>query len=67
MSLIGFHRLLIAIAIIFCGGFGIWEFDRALSGGGAAAFVIGGIFLLFALGLGLYLRRLARFLGYDGT
>lgn len=68
MSLISFHRLLITTAILFCGGFAFWEFDDALTGGGGAqAFVIGTIFVLLAGGLGVYLKNLKHFLGYDRT
>jgi len=67
MSLISFHRLLIATAIMFCAGFAFWEFDDALNGGGTQAFVIGTIFVLLTGGLGVYLKNLERFLGYDRT
>ena len=65
MSLVSFHRGLIATAIVFCGGFAMWEFKDAMNGGGAPAFVIGAVFVLLTLGLGVYLKRLAHFLGYD--
>jgi hypothetical protein len=65
MSLIDFHRFLIVTAIVFCLGFALWEFSAARSGGGFAAVVLGSVFTLLGLGLVVYLRRLARFLGYD--
>lgn len=65
MSLVGFHRFLIVTAIVFCVGFGLWEFDSAASGGGAGAMVLGSVFTLLGIGLGVYLNRLARFLGYE--
>ncbi len=67
MSLISFHRFLISCAIVFCAGFALWEFDDAVGGGGTSAFVVGAVFVLLAIGLAVYLRRLARFLGYDRT
>jgi hypothetical protein len=66
MSLISFHRFLIGIAILFCGGYAMWEFDAATSGGGGSAFVLGTVFMLLALGLAVYLKNLRRFLGYEG-
>jgi len=65
MSLIGFHRFLIVTAIVFCLGFGVWEFSSVESGGGLRAVALGSIFTLLGIGLGAYLRRLARFLGYE--
>jgi hypothetical protein len=62
MSLIPFHRFLIAAAIIFCGGFAVWAFlaflddSRLLNLGLAIAFGAA------AVGLGYYLKNLARFL-----
>ena len=64
MSLISFHRFLIVTAIVFCFGFALWEFSGAGSGGFAAA-LLGSVFTLLGLGLTVYLRRLARFLGYE--
>lgn len=65
MSLIGFHRFLIVIAIAFCLGFGVWEFNSVTSGGGPGAVALGSIFTLLGIGLGVYLGRLARVLGYE--
>lgn len=65
MSLVDFHRFLIVTAIVFCFGYGAWEFSAARSGGGFGAVVLGLVFTLLGLGLVVYLRRLARFLGYD--
>lgn len=65
MSLISFHRFLIVTAIAFCFGFAFWEFDAAIGGDGGVAFGVGTIFILLGLGLGVYLRHLGRFLGYD--
>lgn len=65
MSLISFHRFLIATAIVFCIGFGVWEFNAVGGEGGALAFVLGVVFTLLGIGMAVYLRHLARFLGYD--
>jgi hypothetical protein len=65
MSLIGFHRFLIATAIVFCLGFGLWEFNAVGREGGAVAFVLGTVFTLLGIGMAVYLRHLARFLGYE--
>lgn len=65
MSLVAFHRFLIVTAIVFCLGFALWEFRSVGSGGGTGAVVLGSIFTLLGIGLGVYLGRLARFLGYE--
>jgi len=65
MSLIDFHRFLIVTAIVFCFGFALWEFLAPASGGGIGAVLVGSVFILLGSGLVAYLRRLARFLGYD--
>ncbi len=64
MSLISFHRFLIVTSIVFCLGFAFWEFNAAIEGGGRSAFILGTVFVVFGLGLGVYLRYLGRFLGY---
>ena len=65
MSLISFHRFLIVTAIVFCFGFALWEFIAPASGRGIGAVLLGSVFTLLGLGLVVYLRRLARFLGYE--
>ena len=65
MSLIDFHRFLIATAIVFCFGYAFWEFNAAASGGGVGAVLLGSVFTVLGVGLVVYLRRLARFLGYE--
>lgn len=64
MSLIHVHRFLIAIGTIFCLAFGIWEFDAAISGGGGSAFILGTVFVLFGILLGVYLKNMDRVLGH---
>ena len=65
MSLIAFHRFLIAAAILFCLGFGLWELLKARDGGGVGALALALIFTLLGIGLIVYLVHLGRFLGYD--
>lgn len=64
-SLIHFHRVLIAFAIFFCLGYAGWEITSFWVRGGAGRLAIGILFVVFAVLLGLYLRRLTTFLGYD--
>ena len=65
MSLIGFHRFLIATAILFCFGYGVWELLALRDGGGGQALALGVVFVLLGIGLTVYLVHLGRFLGYD--
>lgn len=62
MSLIGFHRFLIATAILFCGGFAAWEFRAFTDGGSIWALVLGIGFAVAATGLAYYLVNLMSFL-----
>lgn len=65
MSLIHFHRFLIACGILFCAGFGLWQFF-AFPGEGTAWSVLFGIcFFGLAAGLTYYLVNLRRFLDYE--
>ncbi len=65
MSLIGFHRVLIAAAILFCGGYGTYELLAFTRGGGNGSLVISGVFFDFTAGLTYYLWHLRRFLGVE--
>lgn len=65
MSLLQFHRFLIATGILFCAGYAVRELVRARGGGGPAALALGVLFAVLAVGLLVYLVRLRRFLGYD--
>ena len=65
MSLVSFHRFLIATAIVFCLGYGAWELNGVADGAGSSAFIQGTVFIVLGLALGVYLRHLGRFLGYD--
>jgi hypothetical protein len=67
VSLVPFHRVLIASAIVFCAGFSAWELIAYYRAGGTGALVSG---LFFALAAGLlivYLWHLRRFLGLPKT
>ncbi|HZD03707.1 MAG TPA: hypothetical protein VE173_02280 [Longimicrobiales bacterium] len=65
MSLIGFHRVLIGSAIIFCFGYAAWEIVRFWVVRGMGSLVIGVVFLGLGVLLSVYLKRLARFLGQE--
>jgi hypothetical protein len=62
MSLIGFHRVLIASAIVFCAGFGAWQLAAYTRGGGTADLLLGIAFGVAAAALTLYLLFLRRVL-----
>lgn len=62
MSLIGFHKVLIATGIVFCAVFGGWQLLRFLRDGGTASLIAGMASALAAAGLGTYLALLERFL-----
>ena len=62
-SLIPFHRVLIATAIVFCAGLAWWMFS--MRDDGSAPFgVLGVIFAILAVVLAIYLWNLRRVLGY---
>ena len=65
MSLISFHRFLIATAILFCFGFAIWELMTWRVGGESGALMLGGTFIALGGVLTYYLVRLRHFLGLD--
>lgn len=62
MSLIGFHRVLIASAIAFCAGFGAWQLAAFMRGGQAADLLLGIAFGIAAGALTIYLLFLRRVL-----
>jgi hypothetical protein len=62
MSLVSFHRLLIAVAIVFCLGFAGWETRAYLGGGGLRALTSAAVFFVLGLALVVYLARLNRIL-----
>lgn len=61
--MIGFHRLLITTAILFCGGFAAWSLVMFKASGGAVSLVLGVSFAVAAAALSYYLAHLKRFLG----
>jgi hypothetical protein len=63
MSLISFHRFLIAAAILFCLGFATWELMTWWVGRTPGALALGLVFVVLGAGLAFYLSRLSRFLG----
>lgn len=62
MSLIPFHRFLIAAAIVFCAGFAVWELFAFMEGGGLLDLALAVAFGAAAAAFGYYLRHLSRFL-----
>ena len=65
MSLIAFHRFLIAAGIVFCFGFAGWEVNAFLTDGAAASILLALVFTMLGVVLSIYLWRLKRILGYD--
>jgi hypothetical protein len=64
MSLINFHRGLIAAAILFCFGYGIWELAGHAQPARTGSLGLGVVFVVLGCALVYYLVRLNRFLGY---
>lgn len=65
MSLINFHRGLIAAGIVFCFGYGIWELAGLARPEPVGSLGLGVVFIVLGCGLVYYLIRLNRFLGYE--
>ena len=65
MSLIAFHRFLIAFGIVFCFGFAVWELMTWWVGRTPGALVLGLTFIALGGLLSYYLARLRRFVGYQ--
>jgi uncharacterized membrane protein len=62
MSLIQFHRVLIAAGILFCAGFAAWELRAFLENRELVTLLVSIAFAAAALALGYYLHHLSRFL-----
>jgi hypothetical protein len=65
MSLIGFHKLLIATAILFCALFAVWQGVAFARDGGTLSLALAVAFALAAAGLTYYLANLQRFLNRE--
>ena len=65
MSLISFHRILIAVAILFCAGYGVYELSAFTESGETGSLFISGFFFVCAVALAYYLWHLKRILGVD--
>ena len=65
MSLIGFHRVLIGTAILFCFGYAGWELVLWWVTRRGASLLLGGTFLGLGALLSVYLSRLRQFVGYQ--
>lgn len=63
MSIVTFHRVLITAATAFCALFAAWEFGQYGGDGDGSRVVLGVVFAVLAVGLGIYLALLDRFLG----
>lgn len=63
MSLVRFHRVLIASAIVFCAGFSALELFAYSRDGGTLELILGLAFALAAGALIFYLWHLRRILG----
>ena len=61
--MIPFHRVLIATAILFCGGFALWTFAQYVAERQPGMLVLTVVFGFLAVALAYYLRNLKRFLG----
>jgi len=59
---IGFHRFLIATAILFFAGLGVWMLSAYLGNGNVSLLVLGISFGVIAVGMSYYLWNLQRFL-----
>lgn len=64
MSLIGFHRFLIAAAILFCFGYAAWELVHFWVAGEGRSLALGLVFVVLGGGLSVYLARLRQYVGY---
>ena len=62
MTLLTAHRILIATAIVFFFGFGLWEFRNYSASGDLWASFRGVLYILVSGGFGWYLKSLKRWL-----
>lgn len=67
MSLLPFHRVLIAAAIVFCAGFAVWELVAFVERGRFTDLGLAVGFAVAAAVFGYYLRHLDRLLGLSSS
>ena len=60
--MIGFHKVLISVAVVFCAGFAIYEWQDYQAVGGSLSLGLAIAFLIADIALGYYLAHLNRFL-----
>jgi hypothetical protein len=60
MTLLTAHKILISTAVVFFLGFAFWELRNYYDTGNLWATFRSGLYILVALGFGLYLRSLSR-------
>jgi len=65
MSLISFHRILIAVAILFCASYGVYELTVFTESEDMGSLLLSGFFMVVTICLSYYLWHLKRFLGSD--
>lgn len=61
--MIPFHRVLIATAILFCGGFALWALGEYIAEKRPGMLALTLVFGVLGVALAYYLRNLKRFLG----
>ena len=60
--------MLITAGILFCTGFAAWSFYAAATANRGSMWILGAVFAVLAISLGVYLWNLRRILGYgDAT
>ena len=60
MTLLTAHKILIATAVVFFFGFGLWELRNYFAAGDPWAIVRAALYLLTAVGFGFYLGMLKK-------
>ena len=62
MTLLTAHKILIATAVVFFFGFGLWELRNYIAAGDPWAIFRAALYILVAVGFGIYLRTLKKWL-----
>ena len=60
MTLLTAHKILISTAVVFFFGFALWELRNYFDTGNPWATFRGALYLLVAIGFGVYLRSLKK-------